>query len=46
MEDKWIDEEVNGAKITWIDGNSYVDLKCYLALLKEFKALKKEKAEG
>lgn len=46
MENKWIDNEVNGAKIIWIDGNSYVDLADYLALLKEFKTLQKEKAEG
>lgn len=46
MKDKWIDNEVNGAKIIWIDGNSYVDLTNYLALLEEYKALQKEKAEG
>mgnify|MGYP000954050755 CR=1 FL=1 len=46
MEDKWIDDEVNGAKIICIDGNSYIDLADYLALLKEYKALQKEKAEG
>lgn len=46
MENKWIDNEVNGTKIIWIDGDSYVDLADYLALLKEFKALQKEKAEG
>lgn len=35
MEDKWIGDKVNG-----------VDLVDYLALIKEFKVLQKEKAEG